>query len=82
MPESGLHHWLTVSEIILAALTLVSVSFIRAPYGRHYKGGCGPTVPSRIAWGLMELPAVLVFLLVFVRGESLRAWSGNEPACG
>jgi 3-oxo-5-alpha-steroid 4-dehydrogenase 1 len=52
----------------LAAATLVAVSFIVAPYGRHRRAGWGPTVPSRAGWIFMESPAVLAFSAFYLTG--------------
>ena len=42
-----------------------------APYGRHYAGaGWGPHMPTRIAWIIMELPAPVLFLAVYVDGRA------------
>ncbi len=57
-------------EVALAAVTFVALMWITAPYGRHVRSGWGPTVPNRVGWILMEAPAVLVFLLVFVQGTN------------
>ncbi len=51
--------------VIFAATPLVfaTLYFFRAPYGRHYHGGWGPTVSARAGWLLMELPALVVIAL-------------------
>ena len=55
----------------LAAVTLVSLLRIKAPYGRHYPGtGWGPEIPNRTGWILMELPATLVFASVYALGDA------------
>ncbi len=42
-----------------------------APYGRHYAGeGWGPHISSRLGWIIMELPAVVVFLAVYLNGDA------------
>ncbi len=69
MDEVALHHLLTLAQIGLAGVTLVILVLIRAPYGRHYKGGWGPKVPNWLGWVLMECPAVLLFCGVFFMGE-------------
>lgn len=75
MLEKDLHSALTKFEIALAAVSMVAVSFVRAPYGRHNEAGWGPQVPVRAGWMVMESPAVLFFLVVYVQGS--RRW---EPA--
>src|SRR5215471_2560440 len=55
-------------EFGLAAVTFVGLLFVVAPYGRHGRAGWGPTVPARIGWLVMESPAALVFLGVYLAG--------------
>ncbi len=65
-----LHEWLTAAEFLLAAITIVAVFFVAAPYGRHTRGGFGSiSVPARWAWVVMESPAVLWFLWIFFSGR-------------
>jgi 3-oxo-5-alpha-steroid 4-dehydrogenase 1 len=49
----------------VAAVTVVAVCFLTAPYGRHARVGWGPTLPSRWGWILMELPAALTIAICF-----------------
>jgi len=62
------HAMASYGVLALAALTFVALIFIDAPYGRHGRGGWGPTVPATVAWVLVELPAVLLFIVVFASG--------------
>lgn len=39
--------------------------FKTAPYGRHSSSDWGPTISNRLAWALMELPALVLFLVFF-----------------
>ena len=55
--------------ILLAFFVFVLLFFIPAPYGKHFRIGWGPTVPSRLGWILMESPASLGLLLWFILGE-------------
>lgn len=61
---------LVVSEFVLAALTAAGLKFIVAPYGRHTRGGWGPTVSARTGWMIMESPASLLFLAFYLTGEN------------
>jgi len=57
-----------VLELCLAVATFVGLRFITAPYGRYGRGGWGPTVPARLGWLVMESPAPLLFLGVYLTG--------------
>jgi protein-S-isoprenylcysteine O-methyltransferase Ste14 len=47
-------------QFLLCPVVLVALLWTTAPYGRHYRQGWGPTLPSRRAWFLMELPALIL----------------------
>jgi len=63
-----LHAVATWVELVLAAVTLLILLAVTAPYGRHSRAGWGPGLPNRWGWVLMELPAVAGFLWFFSRG--------------
>lgn len=46
-----------------SAAILIILFFIPAPYGRYQRRGWGPAISARVAWVVMELPAVLVIAL-------------------
>lgn len=54
--------------MLVAAAVFVVLLFVDAPYGRHVRGGWGPTLPSRHGWLVMETPAALVFAGGFALG--------------
>lgn len=66
-----IHRTATFVMIALALLTFAAVSFVTAPYGRHLGAArtWGPTIPARLGWIVMETPAVLVFLAVYMQGQ-------------
>lgn len=69
MTEATIHAAVAWGIIGLAVVTAVALGFVTAPYGRHQRSGWGPTVPSRVAWALMEMPSSVGFLLVFLGGD-------------
>jgi 3-oxo-5-alpha-steroid 4-dehydrogenase 1 len=68
VPAPGPYLWLVLLEIALAVATALGLRFLTAPYGRHGRPGWGPTVPARVGWLVMESPAVLWFLAVYLTG--------------
>lgn len=69
MSEGEIHAWATWAQIVLAALTFASLLFITAPYGRHARKGFGPEIGQRVGWVLMELPAVALWLGIYLMGR-------------
>jgi 3-oxo-5-alpha-steroid 4-dehydrogenase 1 len=67
--EATLHHWLSASLLALAFVTLGLLFLVSAPYGRHLRSGWGPQVPRRLAWVVMESPAVLGFGCLYFLGS-------------
>ena len=71
MAEEQLHGVLVWAVIAAAGLTFLYLLRLTAPYGRHYAGtGWGPHISSRLGWVIMELPAVVIFLAVYLAGKS------------
>ena len=64
------HSWAVVSEFALALITVLLLVCVSAPYGRYERPGWGPTLPAPLGWMLMELPAVVVFVLFFLSGDN------------
>jgi 3-oxo-5-alpha-steroid 4-dehydrogenase 1 len=58
-----------VALVASGVACFVVLLFVAAPYGRHERPGWGPTVAARPGWVLQELPAPLLFAIVFFRGE-------------
>lgn len=69
VPAPGLYLTLVLLELVLAVLTFAGLQFVVAPYGRHGRAGWGPTLPARVSWVVMESPAPLVFLGVYLAGS-------------
>lgn len=62
--------WLVLAGLLVAAGVFTALFFIRAPYGRHYRKGWGPTLSNRVGWVLMESPAVFGMALLFLIGSA------------
>lgn len=52
--------WLAVAIVLFPVLLKITV-----PYGRHTRSEWGMTIPNRLGWVIMELPALLVFIYFF-----------------
>ena len=71
MAEQQLHSVIVWAVIAAAVPTFFYLLRKTAPYGRHYAGaGWGPHISSRLGWIIMELPAVVVFLAVYLNGKA------------
>jgi len=55
---------------ILGLLVFILLLFVTAPYGRHSRKDWGPTIPNRLAWIIMELPSLVIFILAFLLGPN------------
>jgi protein-S-isoprenylcysteine O-methyltransferase Ste14 len=60
-------------QFLLCPLVLITLLRVTAPYGRHLRPGWGPALPSRVAWFLMELPALLVLPLIVLASPARSA---------
>lgn len=65
MTERALFTTLEYAWFGVAAVTVIALGFLSAPYGRHVRSGWGPRVSARTGWILMELPAALTIAICF-----------------
>jgi 3-oxo-5-alpha-steroid 4-dehydrogenase 1 len=66
----------TLAELAIAVVAFPLLFWITVPYGgRHTSERWGPTVPSALAWFVMEIPAPVCFSVAYVLGDH-----AGEPA--
>lgn len=66
-PTFDLLVWIWTSIGLIIFLVLLTIT---APYGRHSKRTWGVTIPDRIGWFIMEVPALIIFLWLIISGKS------------
>ena len=71
--ESHLLDFLAWFMIIMAVVTLLSLQFQDAPYGRYATEGWGLFIPGKLAWVIQELPSfsVPVLLIMYERSPKM-----------
>jgi protein-S-isoprenylcysteine O-methyltransferase Ste14 len=63
---TGLYKFSLILIICLAVIVFISLFFISAPYGKFIRKGWGPSVKSKWAWMIMELPSPVLMAVFFV----------------
>jgi steroid 5-alpha-reductase/3-oxo-5-alpha-steroid 4-dehydrogenase 1 len=64
--EAAIYDGIIYAWFAIAAVTIVALLFLSAPYGRHMRAGWGRSIASRTGWIVMEMPAALVLPACFV----------------
>jgi 3-oxo-5-alpha-steroid 4-dehydrogenase 1 len=72
--EQTIFNQLIWAWILTGMLTMVLLLFVTAPYGRHSKSNWGPMIGNRMGWLIMELPALIFPLGIFLSGEGSARW--------
>lgn len=62
--EVALLTWLGIAVAVFPLLMVIP-----APYGRFARSGWGPRVGSKLSWAVMESPAVILAVVLFVVGR-------------
>ncbi|MCL7029563.1 hypothetical protein MKW94_011524 [Papaver nudicaule] len=57
-------------HFLLCPITVLALLFIQAPYGKHHRGGWGPSISPSIAWVLMEGPTLWLTILIYPFGRN------------
>ncbi len=76
MDLDAIYHWGVLSELAIAIIAFPLLFLITIPYGgRHTSERWGPSLPSRVAWFLMEIPAPAFCIWGYAQGGN-----SGEPA--
>ncbi len=67
-----MYNILLLVMLISAIVTFVFLSFFSAPYGRYHKNSklWNINLPNRLAWIIMESPAILFFIIIYIQGNN------------
>lgn len=57
-----------IAWIFIAVAVFISLLFMAAPYGRHFRRSFGPAINGKLGWILMEAPAPILFAAFFIAG--------------
>ncbi|HHE41398.1 MAG TPA: DUF1295 domain-containing protein [Dehalococcoidia bacterium] len=71
MAELEFYQRLLIGWFALAPLVFIALLRWPAPYGRHTRAGWGPAIGTSTGWLLMEVPAVLWFLVWYMLGNGM-----------
>ncbi|MCE7749415.1 MAG: DUF1295 domain-containing protein [Candidatus Heimdallarchaeota archaeon] len=69
MNEMYVYWGLFIASAVIALAMLVLLFFISAPYGRHVREGWGPSISSKWGWIIMESPAIIIFIVLYVLSD-------------
>ena len=63
--------YVLITWVLIALAVFVSLFFIKAPYGRYFKGNTGLSIQGRLGWIIMEAPAPIIFAACFVMNSQM-----------
>jgi protein-S-isoprenylcysteine O-methyltransferase Ste14 len=69
MKELLFYKLLLIIFSLIGLIVFIILFFIPAPYGRHVRKGWGPILSNRLAWAVMELPALIGFIVFYIISE-------------
>ena len=69
--EKLIFNSLLIFIFIVSVLVFIVLFFIPAPYGKFTRREWGLRINPKVAWFIMELPAVIVILVCFFTGNKV-----------
>ena len=70
MSEKAFFNGIIIGWFLLTVAVFLILLFIVAPYGRHFRGGWGPSINNKLGWIIMEAASPLVFFIFFILGNN------------
>lgn len=64
------YHWVLIIGFVYVALIIIGGLLMPAPYGRFASDKYGISLPPRLGWFLMELPATISFVYFYFQGQN------------
>lgn len=64
------YKWLLIGMTVMAVVVFVSLFFVDAGYGKFYTKRWGPSVNNKLGWALMEAPAFILMLVLYLLWEA------------
>ena len=69
MPSLTLYETICYTLFALGGMTMISLLFVTAPYGRYERKKWGPEADERFDWMVMEAVSPLMLLIFFLRAD-------------
>ncbi|KAL0921254.1 hypothetical protein M5K25_008311 [Dendrobium thyrsiflorum] len=69
LADESLFYGAVLAIYLFSPLSVFSLLFVTAPYGKHSRAGWGPSIPPPIAWFFMESPTLWLSLLLLPFGK-------------
>lgn len=70
MKEYEFYNYLLIFMFTTGIFVFFLLFKIPAPYGKHKRPGWGPEIREKTGWYIMEIPALLFFILIYFLGSN------------
>lgn len=68
--QADTYEWILTAAFVYVALIILGGLIMPAPYGRFASEKFGFSLPPRLGWFLMELPATISFVVFYFQGQN------------